>query len=65
VCSKARRDACPQGRAFADKARSLGGVADVHAVDLNHGAINGELGKDAAYTAVVFGFFVVLAQIIA
>ena len=56
VCSIRRRDSCPAAQAFAGKARSFGGRATVLPVDLNHGEVNGELGRSQAYTALVDEF---------
>ncbi len=50
VCSSKRKDACPQGYAFAKKAESLGGKASVLEQNLSHGEILGNLGKPGAYT---------------
>lgn len=56
VCSSRRSDACPQGRNFAAKAQSLGSRVEVLPLDMTHGAINYELGKEADYTAKVESF---------
>jgi arylformamidase len=56
VCSTRRSDACPQGEAFARKARALGLRAQTLGFDFSHAGINGELGVDAAYTAAVDAF---------
>lgn len=50
VCSSKRKDACPQGYAFAKKAESLGGSASVLEQNLSHGEILGNLGKPGSYT---------------
>lgn len=56
VCSTRRADACPQGRAFADKVHSLSGRAEVLPLDKTHGEINYQLGEDADYTKQVENF---------
>jgi acetyl esterase/lipase len=56
VCSTRRNDSCPQGDAFAEKAKSLGVRADVLAKDFSHREINELLGSDAAYTVAVDEF---------
>lgn len=56
VCSLKRKDSCPQARAFAEKAVSLGGKAEVLPVELGHGPVNGELGLPGKYTAAVEAF---------
>jgi arylformamidase len=56
VCSTRRSDACPQGEAFARKARGLGLRAEMLSFDFSHAGINGELGVDASYTAAVDAF---------
>ena len=56
VCSTRRNDSCPQGDAFAAKARSLGVRADVLAKDFSHREINERLGSDVAYTLAVDEF---------
>jgi acetyl esterase/lipase len=44
VCSSQRADSCSQAKAFADKAKALGGRASVVPVALKHGQINSQLG---------------------
>ncbi len=62
VCSSQRRDgACQQAQAFVSKLRSLGGKAELLAMDLSHGEINQELGRPGAYTAALDGL---IAQLI-
>jgi acetyl esterase/lipase len=56
VCSTRRTDSCPQGDAFAARARELGVRAATLERDLSHGAINELLGEDAEYTAAVDTF---------
>lgn len=56
VCSLKRKDSCPQARAFAEKAVSLGRKATVLPVELGHGPINGDLGLPGEYTEAVEAF---------
>lgn len=56
VCSSRRQDACPQGRAMAEKAKTLGVAMDVLPEDLSHGEVNRELGLPSAYTQAVDAF---------
>lgn len=56
VCSEMIRDSCPENRAFADRAKSLGLTAEVLPEKLRHGQINAELGKPGAYTDAVEAF---------
>jgi len=56
VCSTQRVLPCGQARAFAEKAKSLGGEVEVLAVDMSHGEINKELGVPGAYTEKVEAF---------
>ena len=56
VCSSQRSDSCPQARAFAAKAGTLGGRVSVMPVDLKHGEINVQLGLGGAYTDSVEAF---------
>lgn len=56
VCSSERGDSCPAANAFAAKAKAMGGHATVLPIDLNHGAINSELGRASAYTRSVEAF---------
>jgi arylformamidase len=56
VCSSRRNNSCPASSRFAAKASALGGRATVLPIDLNHGEINSELGRAAAYTASVDDF---------
>ena len=56
VCSSRGTDACPQARAFADKAATLGGTVTVLPVDLTHDEINEELGQAHQYTEAVEDF---------
>lgn len=61
VCSTRRTDACPQARAFANKANALGSRVEVLPLDKRHGEINADLGDDAAYTARVESFLAGIA----
>jgi len=56
VCSSRRQDACPQGRAMAEKAKTLGVAMDVLPEDLSHGEVNRNLGLPSAYTETVNAF---------
>lgn len=56
VCSAQRDDSCPQARAFAAKAESLGGRVAVLPVDLSHLEINDLLGSPGEYTERVNAF---------
>ncbi len=56
VCSSRRQDACPQARAFAAKATSLGGKVTVRPIDMTHMEINEQLGARADYTRDVDAF---------
>jgi acetyl esterase/lipase len=56
VCSTRRSDSCPQGDAFAAKARELGVRAEVLKKDFSHAEINARLGEERAYTAAVDAF---------
>lgn len=56
VCSTLRDDSCPQARAYADKAASLGSSATVLPQALSHRELNVELGAPGAYTAAVDSF---------
>lgn len=56
VCSSRRPMSCGQAEAFAGKAVSLGGRAEVLPVDFSHGDVNAELGEDYAYTEAVDRF---------
>jgi acetyl esterase/lipase len=65
VCSTRRSDSCPQGDAFAAKARELGVRAEVLRKDLSHADINAQLGEEATYTAAVDEFLASLDSEIA
>lgn len=56
VCSSLRSDSCPQGRAYAAKAATLGDAVTVLPEALTHAEINGNLGLASAYTDAVDGF---------
>ena len=56
VCSSRRQDACPQGRAMAEKAKTLGVAMEVLPEDLSHGEVNHLLGAPSAYTEAVDTF---------
>jgi acetyl esterase/lipase len=56
VCSSRRSDPCPQSKAFAAKASSLGVRVEVLAEDLSHREINVRLGTPGAYTRAVEAF---------
>ncbi|HEY1035705.1 MAG TPA: alpha/beta hydrolase [Pseudoxanthomonas sp.] len=56
VCSSRRKDACPQGRAMAEKAQALGVTMEVLPEDLSHGEVNRLLGASSAYTEAVDAF---------
>ena len=53
ICSSRRRGSCPQGRAMADKGKTLGVTMTVLPEDLSHAEINRELGEISAYTQAV------------
>ena len=56
VCSSRRKDACPQGRAMVEKAKTLGVAMEVLPEDLSHGEVNRNLGSPSAYTEAVGTF---------
>ncbi len=56
VCSSRRQDSCGQAERFAAKAQAAGARVQVLPVDLNHGGINAELGRDVRYTEQVEAF---------
>lgn len=56
VCSSLRGDSCPQARAFAARAASLGGQVSVLPVALSHADLNDLLGAPGAYTDEVDAF---------
>ena len=56
VCSSRRQDACPQGRAMVEKAKTLGVEMEVLPEDLSHGEVNHLLGAPSAYTEAVDTF---------
>jgi acetyl esterase/lipase len=53
VCSSRRPDSCPQGRALAEKGKSLGVPIQVLPEDMSHAEINRDLGMPSAYTRAV------------
>ena len=57
VCATGRPDSCPQAEAFAAKGRDLGAKIKVMPVEMKHGDINTDLGRDTPYTASVEAFF--------
>jgi acetyl esterase/lipase len=65
VCSTRRSDSCPQGDAFALRARELGVRTEVLKKDLSHADINTLLGAEPAYTAAVDEFLASLDPAIA
>lgn len=56
ACSSRRSDSCPQAKAFAAKAISLGGRVTVLPLDLTHSEINEQLGTPGSYTDAVDAF---------
>ncbi|GAA4802642.1 alpha/beta hydrolase [Lysobacter hankyongensis] len=56
VCASLRRDSCDDNRGFVDKARGLGGRAELLPKPLSHMQINRDLGEDNAYTREVEAF---------
>lgn len=56
ICSSRRKDACPQGRAMAEKAKTLGVAMEVLPEDLSHGEVNRNLGLPSGYTNTVDAF---------
>jgi len=56
VCSSRRDDSCPQAKAFAQKATSLGGRVIMLPVDLTHADVNEQLGTGGGYTDAVESF---------
>lgn len=56
VCASRRRDSCDDNRGFVDKARGLGGRAELLPKPLSHMEINRDLGEDNAYTREVEAF---------
>ena len=56
VCSSRRQDACPQGRAMAEKGKALGVAMEVLPEDLSHGEVNRLLGASSDYTEAVDAF---------
>ena len=56
VCSSRRQDACPQGRAMVEKAKTLDVAMEVLPQDLSHAEVNRELGLPSDYTKAVDAF---------
>ena len=56
VCSSRRQDACPQGRAMVEKAKTLDVAMAVLPQDLSHAEVNRELGLPSDYTKAVDAF---------
>ncbi len=57
VCSTLRRDdSCGQAKAFVERSRAVGVNSELLPQALDHGDINGELGRPGAYTASVDAF---------
>lgn len=56
ICSDMIRDSCPENRAFATQAQSLGLRAEVLPQKKRHGEINYALGEPGAYTDAVEAF---------
>jgi arylformamidase len=56
VCSSRRKDACPQGRAMVEKAKTLGVAMEVLPEDLSHAEVNRLLGTPSGYTDAVDAF---------
>ena len=65
ICSTRSPTACVEAEKFLKKAKSLGTYAELLAVDLSHGKINSELGKDTCYTSDVDDFLKTLSPGIA
>ena len=65
ICSLRSDDACIQAKTFLKKAKSLGTYVELLPVDLSHGEINSELGKDSCYTNNVDDFLKKLSPSIA
>ncbi len=56
ICSTQSPTPCVEAEKFLKKAKSLGTHAELLTVDLSHGEINNELGKDSCYTSNVDDF---------
>ncbi|MFZ2753184.1 MAG: alpha/beta hydrolase [Lysobacteraceae bacterium] len=56
VCAQERPDSCPNNRTFVDRARGLGGHAELLPKPLSHMEINRDLGEDNDYTREVEAF---------
>lgn len=62
VCSTRRPDACPQGRAMAEKGKVLGVRIEVLPENLSHGEVNRLLGTPSDYTEAVDAFLSSVAR---
>jgi acetyl esterase/lipase len=62
VCSTKRRNSCAQAEGFDDRARAIGVRAEVLPVAKSHTAINEDLGKPGAYTAMVDRFIAAVTR---
>lgn len=56
VCSSKRVLPCPEGERFAQRVKTLGGIAEVLPQRLSHGEINAQLGLPGEYTDAVDRF---------
>ena len=65
ICSTQSPTPCIEAEKFLKKAKTLGTHAELLAVDLSHGEINSELGKDSCYTNDVDEFLKTLSPDIA
>ena len=65
ICSLRSDDACTQAQSFIEKAKNLGTYVKLLPINLSHGKINSELGKDSCYTKNVDDFLKKLSPSIA
>ena len=65
ICSLKSNDACLQAKNFINKAKDFGTYVKLLPIDLSHGKINSELGKDVCYTNHVDDFLKKLSPSIA
>ena len=65
ICSRRSDTACIQAKHFTKKAKSFGTYVEILSVDLSHGEINSELGKDSCYTNNVDDFLKKLSHSVA